>query len=202
VICVARDDKQGEACQILVSYLLLPGTNYWKREIAVMPDKEPLLAETLVLYQNEMRPYASRTLPHLEIHIWMGKWKGFWPVGAQFEMPRNQRSERGMKHWNVSYATTNCSIFRIGKNALIDRQILDDRKRTDVARGPARRLQVLVRLASRMGHWQRDVVRLNLLGPGDKTSRSSATWGSLSNSQSSPESSIPSCDDFQASSAS
>lgn len=160
--------SKGEACQILVSYLLLPGTNYWKREIAVMPNKEPLLAETLVLYQNEMRPYASRTLPHLEIRIWMGKWKGFWPVGVQFEMPSHQRSERGHETLKRLFATTNCSIFRIGKNASIDRQILDDRKRTGVARGPARRLQVLVRLASRTGYWQRDVARLNL---GDRETR-------------------------------
>jgi hypothetical protein len=100
--------SKGEACQILVSYLL-PGTNYWKREIVVMPDKELLLAETLVLYQNEMRPYASRTLPHLEIRIWMGKWKGFWPVGVQFQMPSHQRSERG--HETLKRLLCNNKLF-------------------------------------------------------------------------------------------
>lgn len=49
---------------------------------------------------------------------------------------------------------------------MIDRQILDDRKRTGVARGPARRLQVLVRLASRTGIGKRVVVRLNLVRSG------------------------------------
>ena len=48
-----------------------------------MPGEETLLAGTHGLYQSEMTPYASRTLPHVEIDIWIGDVEGVWASGRR-----------------------------------------------------------------------------------------------------------------------
>jgi hypothetical protein len=70
----------------------------------------------------------------------------YWTSSLKYQAITRSSKHETLKRLSC---TTNCSTSRTGENALIDRQISDDGKRTGIAHGLVRQFHVSVRLARR-----------------------------------------------------